>query len=220
MTGAEPCFAPIEQILEPDTPLHPSVDLYALAGVARFWICGELPAPAFGAPSTVRRERLRIWCNACADWPHLHYSGSLLDALDSALSIYPAERPQSVAQMRARLDTASSTAGRPVSAAGPQPLSSNEATRSSLVPAPPPAARPAKCKNSMLWRSRRIPSPDNFRVAGIDDDPSVRTAFPHKAPKPRRMRCGARQYWCYWRCCLSACLSFTRNARFERGPMS
>ena len=58
MTSAEPCFAPIEQIVEADIPLHPSVDLYALAGVARYWMSGELPAPAFGAPSTARRETL------------------------------------------------------------------------------------------------------------------------------------------------------------------
>ena len=34
MTSVEPCFAPIEQIVDPDIPLQPSVDLYALAGVA------------------------------------------------------------------------------------------------------------------------------------------------------------------------------------------
>ncbi len=103
MTSGEPCFAPIEQIVEADIPLHPSIDLYALAGVARYWMSGQLPAPAFGAPSSARREtladtvqRLRL------TWPRLHYSASLLAALDSALSIYPAERPQSVAQMRAR----------------------------------------------------------------------------------------------------------------------
>ena len=58
MTSVEPCFAPIEQIVEADIPLHPSVDLYALAGVARYWMSGQLPAPAFGAPSTARPETL------------------------------------------------------------------------------------------------------------------------------------------------------------------
>ena len=116
-TSGEPCFAPIEQLVEADTPLPPSVDLYALAGVARYWMSGELPAPAFGTSSTARHEtladtvqRLRL------TWPRLHYSASLLDALDSALSIYPAQRPQSVAQMRARLGTAPPAASGPVSA--------------------------------------------------------------------------------------------------------
>ena len=53
MAGAEPCLVPIEQMVESaDIPLRPPVDLYALANVARYWISGELPAPAFatGAP--------------------------------------------------------------------------------------------------------------------------------------------------------------------------
>jgi serine/threonine protein kinase len=114
---SEPCFAPIEQIVEADAPLDPSVDLYALAGVARFWMSGLLPSPAFGAPGAARREtvartaqRLRL------AWPGLRYSAPLVAALDSALSIYPAERPRSVAEMRARLDLAPPSADRSVGA--------------------------------------------------------------------------------------------------------
>ena len=107
MTSAEPCFAPIEQLVEDDTPLHPSVDLYALAGVARYWMSGELPPPAFGARSAARHERLADTVQRlCRTSPGLHYSASLVNALDNALSIYPAERPQSVEQMRTRLDAA------------------------------------------------------------------------------------------------------------------
>ena len=166
MTSVEPCFAPIEQIVEADIPLHPSVDLYALAGVARYWMSGQLPAPAFGAPSTARREKLADTVQRlCLTWPRLHYSASLLDALDSALSIYPAERPQSVAQMRARLDTAPPTAGGPVSApwtAAPVP---NEAA--AIVAGASPAARAAgpcgarsRCRDGVRARSR---PPGNFR---------------------------------------------------------
>ncbi len=54
-TSEEPCFAPIEQLVEADTPLPPSVDLYALAGVARYWMSGELPAP----PSAVQHRTAR-----------------------------------------------------------------------------------------------------------------------------------------------------------------
>src|SRR4030095_527327 len=144
MTGVEPCFAPIEQIVEPDIPLPPSADLYALAGVARYWICGELPASVFGAPSTARREKLPDTVQRLRlTWPHLHYSASLLDALDRAVAIYPAERPQSVAQMRARLDLTPWTAGRPVSAAWTRAAELNEAAPSSPAPASPSSPAPA-----------------------------------------------------------------------------
>ena len=166
MTSVEPCFAPIEQIVEADIPLHPSVDLYALAGVARYWMSGQLPAPAFGAPSTARPETLADTVQRlCLTWPRLHYSASLLDALDSALSIYPAERPQSVAQMRARLDTAPPAAGGPVSAASTAAPVLNDAVPSSPAP---PAARAAgrvgarsRCRDGVRARSR---PPGNFRL--------------------------------------------------------
>ena len=190
MTSVEPCFAPIEQIVEADIPLHPSVDLYALAGVARYWMSGQLPAPAFGAPSTARREtladtvqRLRL------TWPRLHYSASLLDALDSALSIYPAERPQSVAQMRARLDTAPPAAGGPVSAASTAAPALNDAVPSSPAPAPQPAP-PARVAQDLDAVMAFAPDPDPLATSGvarIDDDRSVRTAFARQAPNPRRI---------------------------------
>ncbi len=139
-TSGEPCFAPIEQLVEADTPLPPSVDLYAVAGVARYWMSGELPAPVFGTSSTARHEtfadtvqRLRL------TWPRLHYSASLLDALDSALSIYPAQRPQSVAQMRARLGTAPPAASGPVSAESTAAPVPDDEVPSSPAPAPQPA---------------------------------------------------------------------------------
>ena len=190
MTSVEPCFAPIEQIVEADIPLHPSVDLYALAGVARYWMSGQLPAPAFGAPSTARPEtladtgqRLRL------TRPRLQYSASLLDALDSALSIYPAERPQSVAQMRARLDTAPPAAGDPVSAAWAAAPVPNEAVPSSPAPAPQPAP-PARVAQDLDAVMAFAPDPDPLTTsvfARKDDDPSVRTAFPRQVPNPRRI---------------------------------
>ena len=188
MTSVEPCFAPIEQIVEPDIPLHPSVDLYALAGVARYWMSGQLPAPAFGAPSTARREKLADTAQRlCLTWPRLHYSASLLDALDSALSIYPAERPQSVAQMRARLDTAPPAAGGPVSAAWTAAPVSNEAVPSSPATAPQPAP-PARVAQDLDAVMAFAPDPlVTSDVARIDDDRSVRTVFAHQVPRPRRI---------------------------------
>jgi non-specific serine/threonine protein kinase len=195
MTGAGPCFAPIEQMVESaDIPLRPSVDLYALAGVARYWISGQLPAPAFGAPDSPRREkfadtvqRLRL------TWPQLHYSAALLDALDSALSIYPAERPQNVAQMRARLGTAPAAAGDSVTAASTAAPALNDAMPSSPAPAPQTQTEPApadRMTQDFDVVMSVVPDPEPLATSGlarIDDDPSVRTAFARQVSKPRRI---------------------------------
>jgi non-specific serine/threonine protein kinase len=191
MTGAGPCFAPIEQMVESaDIPLRPSVDLYALAGVARYWISGQLPAPAFGAPDSPRREkfadtvqRLRL------TWPQLHYSAALLDALDGALSIYPAERPQSVAQMRARLGTAPAAAGDSAIAAPTAPSALNDAIPSSPAPAPQPAP-PDRVTDDFDVVMSVVPDPDPLATSGlalIDDDSSVRTTFARQASRPQRI---------------------------------
>jgi serine/threonine protein kinase len=196
MTSAEPSFAPIEQLVEADTPLPPSVDLYALAGVARYWVSGELPPPAFGGPSAARREtladtvqRLRL------TWPRLHYSASLLDALDSALSIYPAGRPQSVAQMRARLGTAPPAARAPVSPARTAAPVPNDARPSSPAPAPQPAPRARVAQNrDAAMACAPVPDPlARSGVARVDDYLPVRTAFARQGHDPRRiaMRSGA-----------------------------
>jgi serine/threonine protein kinase len=223
MTGVEPCFAPIEQIVEPDIPLHPSADLYALAGVARYWICGELPAPAFGAPGTARREKLPETVQRLRlTWPHLHYSASLLDALDSALSIYPAERPQSVAQMRARLDTApSSTAGRPVSAASTAAAELDGAAPSSPAPASQPAAQAGVTQDlgAMSFASDPVPRQLSKSLRSM-----LIRRLGRRSNTNRQncvaLRCGAERYWCYWRCCLSACSSSTKYPRLSECSMS
>ena len=195
MTSGEPCFAPIEQMVESaDKPLQPSVDLFALAGVARYWMSGQLPAPAFGAPNAPRREKLSDTVQRLrSTWPRLHYSAALLDALDSALSIYPAERPQSVAQMRARLGTAPQVPVGPGSAARtPAPVLNDAAASSpapSLAPAPQPAP-PGRVTQNLDVVMSFAPDPDPLatsRVIRIEVDPSVRTAFPRRVPNRGRM---------------------------------
>ncbi len=190
MTSREPCFAPIEQVVEADIPLHPSVDLYSLAGVARFWISGQLPPPAFGVPGTVRRETLADTVQRLQlTWPRLRYSASLVSALDSALSIYPAERPQSVVQMRAQLDPAPPSAGRPVSAAGTAAPVPNGAVPSSRAPARQPAP-PTRVVQDLDAVMASAPNTDLLATTGvvsIDVGPPVRTAFAHHVPNPRRI---------------------------------
>src|SRR4030095_3957398 len=139
---------------------------------------GQLPAPAFHAPSNARREtladtvqRLRL------NWPQLHYSASLLDALDSALSIYPAERPQTVEQMRARLDTARPAAGVPVDAAWTGAPVLSDAAPSSPAPQPAP---PQNLDATMSFAPDPAPL-EASGVARIDDD------LEREAPNPRRI---------------------------------
>jgi hypothetical protein len=188
-----------------DFPLHPSVDLYALANVARYWISGELPAPVFGAHSTPRRERLADTVQRLrSTWPRLHYSASLLDALDSALSIYPTQRPQDVAQMRARLGTAPAAAGGPMSAARTAVPALNDAVANDAVPndavpndampsAPAPAPQPAPpggVTQDFDVVIASTPDLDPLATSGlarINDDASVRTAFAREVRSSRRI---------------------------------
>ena len=199
MTSAEPSFAPIEQMVESaDIPLRPSVDLYALAGVARYWISGELPRPVFGGTDSPRREKLAdTVARLRLTWPQLHYSAALLDTLDNALSIYPAERPQSVAQMRARLGAAPAAAGQvraastavpalndpvPASSAPPSQPALNDALPSSPAPAPqaalddaiPPTPAPApqpppadRVTQDFDVAMSVVPDPDPLATSGL-----------------------------------------------------
>jgi serine/threonine protein kinase len=191
LTSAEPCFAPIEQIVEADRPLRPSVDLYALAGVARYWMSGQLPLPALGAPGTARREtlaetiqRLRL------SWPGLPYSASLLDALDRALSIYPAERPQSAAEMRVLLEAG--PAGEESAASVPSTvgavLHDALASAPAQTPEPAPAAVPPEVEPALA----SLPDPDaaTTRVY-VDADPVLRTPFAPRARGARRIAMGS-----------------------------
>jgi non-specific serine/threonine protein kinase len=124
----------------------------------------------------------------CLTWPRLHYSTSLLDALDSALSIYPAERPQSVAQMRARLGTAPPAAG-PVSAVWTPAPVLNDAVPSSPSPAAQPAP-PSHVAQDLETVTASASDPDPPAISGvarIDDEPLVRMAFARQVFNRRRM---------------------------------
>jgi non-specific serine/threonine protein kinase len=183
ITSQEPSFAPVEQILElADTPLHPSVDLYALAGVARYWISGQLPGPAFGTRDTSREPLAQTIQRLRLTWPQLHYSASLLDALESALSIYPAERPQSVAQMRARLDPGHPVGGNPIS-----PSTAAFALNDAVPLSPAPAARAAQDPDRVMAVAPNRNTLASDDVTRIDDDASGRTVFARKPPKPQRV---------------------------------
>ncbi len=187
ITTPEPSFAPVEQIVEPmDTPLHPSVDLYALAGVARYWISGQLPEPVFAPHDTAHREPFAEMAQRlCLTWPRLHYSASLVGALETALSIYPAERPQSVAQMRARLGTAPPVAGDVVGPSIADPASNDAVPSSPEPPAPatqePPAPATQDLDAVMAVAPGPDPEPESESEPGSIPEPE---SIPEPGPEP------------------------------------
>jgi hypothetical protein len=96
----KPGYSPIEQYGEQTLAAQgPWTDLYALAGVIYHCITGRAPAPATARALDDLQPRL-------ADVAAGGYSRSLLGAVDAALAVRPAERPQSVAEFRALLAAA------------------------------------------------------------------------------------------------------------------
>lgn len=126
MTNDDPSFAPVEQIVPTaDMPLAPSADLYALAGVARFCITGQLPPPALEPPGAAQREPLHeVVQRLQRDDPSLQYGAALLATLEAALAPLPADRPQNVAQFRAALAADPRAGAPPNPATTPAPAAS------------------------------------------------------------------------------------------------
>jgi serine/threonine protein kinase len=93
----KPGYAPIEQYGEsPALKQGPWTDLYALAGVFHFAITGAAPTPAVAR--TITDPLVPLGKSAAG-----RYSPKFLRALDQALAVNPANRPQSVEEFRALL---------------------------------------------------------------------------------------------------------------------
>ena len=93
----KPGYAPIEQYGEsPALKQGPWTDLYALAGVFHFAITGAAPTPA--VTRTITDPLVPLSKSAAG-----RYSPKFLRALDQALAVNPASRPQSVEEFRALL---------------------------------------------------------------------------------------------------------------------
>lgn len=91
-----PFYAPPEQV--DDQAQGPWSDIYGLGGVAYAMVSGRNP---LAAARRVAGEAMP-GARAAARGP---YSTALLDAIDAALALEPARRPQSLAAWRALLDT-------------------------------------------------------------------------------------------------------------------
>ncbi len=97
----EPSYLPVEQVepAPPELVPGPWSDLYSVAAVLYFCICGDLPKRSKREPIAVVARRLQ------QQQPGLHYSAALLHTIDAALAENPRERPQTVAEFRRLLDT-------------------------------------------------------------------------------------------------------------------
>ena len=92
-------YAPIEQYGEQQERQGPWTDIYALGAVAYFALSGRVPPKA---PDRLRTDRLP----PVADAASRPVDPGLVAAVDSALAVHEADRPQSVVQWRTMLDRA------------------------------------------------------------------------------------------------------------------
>jgi parallel beta-helix repeat protein len=99
-------FSPIEQY-QRNSPQGPYTDLYALSGIVIQAISGEPP------PDSIDRFGSRDPYQPVTRRLRGRYSGSFLQALDTAFAALPADRPQNVAHWRQLLEISSSTSRPP-----------------------------------------------------------------------------------------------------------
>ncbi len=140
MAALEPCFGPPEQ----DAPaaegqMGPWSDLYALAATLHFCISGQLPAPPT-ATSRPFEPLAQVWQRLQAAVP----APPWLPVLDACLAERAADRPQSVAAVRALLEAQPAARRAPAPRAEPRVMTmvAPEALKPAVPVASPLPPRP------------------------------------------------------------------------------
>ncbi len=101
----KPSFAPIEQYAESaQLKQGPWTDLYAMGAVVHYCLTGRPPMPATTRVVHDDLPALRTIGPAIERDFGRHYGSSLLGAIDHALAVRPADRPESVGAWRAEMN--------------------------------------------------------------------------------------------------------------------
>ena len=140
----KPGYAPIEQYGDGDLKQGPWTDIYALAGVMHFALCGEPPPTAISRilKDSMPRPRERFYGRLPERW---------LDAMEAALAVKPEDRPQSIAAFVDLFGWNEAPAPLPVDAEAP------------ATAAAAPAPTPAQLATDFV----RIPSPARLRASVV-----------------------------------------------------
>lgn len=208
----KPGYAPIEQYGEVEALMQgPWTDVYALGGVVRYAITGKVPV---SATTRLVQDTMVPMAQLAAG----HYGDAFLQAVDAALAVKPADRPQDMAQFAALLGEgeALAAAAVPLPAGGmavpgpttgsgqpctvwPQPV-----TQGGQQPAPgattqAPAAvdaradRPvAPSRTVTMPEAALLPSQPAATVAGAATPPATATAEVADTPAARK---GVSLWW-------------------------
>ncbi|CAN7588342.1 serine/threonine protein kinase [Trinickia sp. LjRoot230] len=194
----KPGYAPIEQYTDdPAFGQGPWTDLYALGAVMHAMVTGELPPAA-----VVRSIKDSYRPLATSIFPdHDRYSPAFLSAIDHALQLRIADRPQSAAEFAAELGIAE------FESAALTPT--EQGSRADLPDAPveaEPVAEAAAAANATAEQASEPPA-----IASESSEPGG-----HSTPQPRRWR--VRRSHLYSGCVLLAALLIATGVVHWRKP--